>query len=611
MQIKKATLAGSAAIFATLAVAGLFISSTVSEISVGGPVSAHNQQVSDLVADILPPPVYVLESYLEAQIAITQPQRAQQYGARLAQLKSEYDARQAHWQQSSLPDSLKAQLQRVDAPAKRFYKEVQEQFVPSLARGDQQAAQQSLARLTTAYADHRAQIDIMVKQSASFRQETEQMSAGEVSRAKWGLAIALLALVMVLAGAQYVLSRFALSPLKAVADVMRRMADGDFDVKIEVDKRAEEIATMVDAVEVFRTASKAQVEAEQKQAFVVHELGSGLNALADKNLTYRIDHTFPPQYDALRTSFNASMTELETILTNVSESALSVHHGSAEIRSASDDLAMRTEQQAASLEETAAAMNQVTGMVKATAQSANNANASMTVTHNEAQAGSAVVANAVAAMDTIARSAQEISKIINVIDGIAFQTNLLALNAGVEAARAGEAGKGFAVVASEVRALALRSADAAKDIKDLIATSNEQVTLGVNLVDNTGTVLSSIVSRVGEASNMLAEIASSAETQAANLQQVNSAVSEMDKVTQQNAAMVEESTAASRSLASEADELAALVGQFTVAKSGSQARPVAARPSQARPSPARRPAPQVSGNLALKAEFSEDDWSEF
>jgi methyl-accepting chemotaxis protein len=252
-------------------------------------------------------------------------------------------------------------------------------------------------------------------------------------------------------------------------------------------------------------------------------------------------------------------------------------------------------------------MNEVTSMVNATAQSANNANGAISRTYDEATKGGAVVADAVTAMDAIARSAQEISKIINVIDGIAFQTNLLALNAGVEAARAGEAGKGFAVVANEVRALALRSAEAAKDIKELIVASNDQVERGVQLVDETGTVLTGIVTRVGEASEMLTQIAHSAETQAANLQQVNQAVSEMDKVTQQNAAMVEESTAASRSLAGEADELAGLVARFRVGSAGSTPHhaPKAARPA------ARRSVPQISGNLALKAVHDEDDWSEF
>lgn len=248
-------------------------------------------------------------------------------------------------------------------------------------------------------------------------------------------------------------------------------------------------------------------------------------------------------------------------------------------------------------------------MVKETATSAAQVTTAITDAHREASEGGRVVEQAVDAMGAIERSAQEITQIINVIDGIAFQTNLLALNAGVEAARAGDAGKGFAVVANEVRALAQRSAEAAKDIKALIMTSGQQVEQGVNLVGETGSMLNRIVVRVGEISALISSISESTEIQAAGLQQVNSAVGDMDKVTQQNAAMVEESTAAARSLASEADELANLVARFVLdgesAAEGLETRAAIVEPMSARVSAG----PVVRGNLALAAD--EDDWSEF
>jgi methyl-accepting chemotaxis protein len=357
-------------------------------------------------------------------------------------------------------------------------------------------------------------------------------------------------------------------------------------------------------MEVFRVAGKDKAIAEAEQRHVVSELETGLEAIAQGNLTGRIEQPFAASYEGLRMSFNATLDNLGDILSRVASTASSVHTGATEIRAASDDLSLRTEQQAASLEETAAAMNQVTSMVQNTAVSAVQVNTSIGEAHREASQGGVVVEKAVSAMGAIEKSSSEIAQIISVIDGIAFQTNLLALNAGVEAARAGEAGKGFAVVANEVRALAQRSAEAAKDIKGLITTSSVQVQAGVGLVGETGTMLTSIVNRVGEISTLITHISESAEAQAASLQQVNGAVGEMDKMTQQNAAMVEESTAAARSLANEADALTSLVARFKVADAphaGHAHKPVM------RAAPAA--APSSVGNLALKADL--DDWAEF
>jgi len=372
---------------------------------------------------------------------------------------------------------------------------------------------------------------------------------------------------------------------------------------------AREVSSLVKAVLLDMDYS-ISVYHETADNEVMGKLGEALAKLADGDLTQRVEgimHRFAP----LQRDFNAAASALEELMTRVAASATNVHTGASEIRAASDDLAQRTEQQAASLEETAAAMRQVTGIVQDTARSAADVNQSIGEAHREASAGGDTVRQAVGAMGAIEKSAHEITQIIDVIDGIAFQTNLLALNAGVEAARAGDAGKGFAVVANEVRALAQRSADAAKGIKDLITTSAEQVSEGVLLVGQTGDVLTKIVDRVGGISTLITEIARSAEVQAANLQQVSSAVGDMDKMTQQNAAMVEQSTAAARSLANEADELSLLVSRFQ----GSVTPPAPQQATQARrpasPQPARRSKPRSVGNLALKPQPQDDDWAEF
>ena len=241
-----------------------------------------------------------------------------------------------------------------------------------------------------------------------------------------------------------------------------------------------------------------------------------------------------------------------------------VRNGSDKIAEAAVHLSRRTEQQAASLEETAAAMEEITTTVGQTASGAKKAADVVARARDDARRSGEVVGEAVAAMTAIEGSSQQVGQIIGVIDEIAFQTNLLALNAGVEAARAGEAGRGFAVVAQEVRALAQRSADAAKEIKTLISTSTQQVGAGVSLVAQTGEALREIVGQVAAIDALVSEIAASAQEQATGLHQVNTAVNQMDQVVQQNAAMVEEATATTHSLKSEAGDLAVLVSRFQV-----------------------------------------------
>ncbi|MCW6512208.1 methyl-accepting chemotaxis protein [Lichenifustis flavocetrariae] len=296
------------------------------------------------------------------------------------------------------------------------------------------------------------------------------------------------------------------------------------------------------------------------------EIGAGLARLADNKIDQRIDKAFSPTFEKLRVDFNIAHDKLQQALLHIADGTTAIHAGALQISTAADDLSHRTEQQAASLEETAAALDQITATLKKSADGATHARDVVSAADRDAKTSAIVVRQAVEAMDAIATSARQISQIIGVIDEIAFQTNLLALNAGVEAARAGDAGRGFAVVASEVRALAQRSAEAAKEIKSLISASSTQVDTGVKLVAETGKSLDRILGQVTEINGVMDEIASGAKEQSAGLAEVNIAVNQMDQVTQQNAAMVEETTAASHSLSQEAMRLSGLLAEFQIGR---------------------------------------------
>lgn len=314
------------------------------------------------------------------------------------------------------------------------------------------------------------------------------------------------------------------------------------------------------AEEAQRQAETAAIAGER--AIVSESIGAGLMRLAAKDLTYRVNN-MPEAYRKLQDDFNSALDQLEEAIRAVAGNTDTINTGTQEISTASDDMSRRTETQAANIEETAAAVAEITATVQQTAAGAIQAREVVAGAKEEATKSSEVVRQAINAMSDIEKSSQQINQIIGVIDEIAFQTNLLALNAGVEAARAGDAGRGFAVVASEVRALAQRSAEAAKEIKALLQTSRGQVEQGVKLVAETGASLYRIVERVAQVNTVVSEIATNAQSQAAGLKEVNTAVGQMDQTTQQNAAMAEESTAATRTLAGQSQELAAIVAAFT------------------------------------------------
>lgn len=353
-----------------------------------------------------------------------------------------------------------------------------------------------------------------------------------------------------------------------------------------------------------------------QRVHAVNTIGAALTKLAQGDLSFSIDEPFAPDFEELRRTMNDALSQMRNTLSAVAHSTDQIDMGTREISQSAEDLSRRTEQQAASLEETAAALDEITVNVNNASRRADDARqAAITASDNATRSGH-VVADAVAAMSRIESSSNQISNIIGVIDEIAFQTNLLALNAGVEAARAGEAGKGFAVVAQEVRELAQRSAQAAKEIKGLIRNSSEEVSTGVKLVSETGESLRTIHENITAVNQHMEAIASSAKEQAVGLSEVNSAVNQMDQVTQQNAAMVEETNAAGATLAQETARLRGLVEGFQLGNrtaSKSQKQVALATPND-RPvaSPARRMVTKIAGAVGGQARQAvEPGWDEF
>ncbi|MBM3605354.1 MAG: methyl-accepting chemotaxis protein [Alphaproteobacteria bacterium] len=397
------------------------------------------------------------------------------------------------------------------------------------------------------------------------------------------LAVGLLVATLLLVG----FSAQAISrPIEAMTLVMRSLAQGKTDTAIPYSTRGDEIGAMASAVAVFRDnthearrleaaaeASRAEAEAAataeaKRQHRVVSEIGEGLDRLAAGDMTHQIQNPlhdpFPQAYDSLRLTFNSVASQLAGTMQRIAAVAGQVHGGADEISNAAGDLSSRAETQAATLEQSAAALNEMNESLRQTADSAREAEVASGQNRAIAEESVAVVRCAVEAMQRIEHSSEQISRIIDVIDDISFQTNLLALNAGVEAARAGEAGRGFAVVASEVRGLAQRAAESAREVRTLISDSSQHVRAGSALVGQTGEGLEQILQRAAIISDQVGGISVAVREQSIGLAEINAGVNQLDRVTQQNAAVAEEATAASISLRQQAEELTREISMFNV-----------------------------------------------
>lgn len=410
-------------------------------------------------------------------------------------------------------------------------------------------------------------------------------------------------------------------PLVDVTGAVDQLAKGNYEIDVPTSTRSDELGLLTRSLAVFKQViadraseveaaeqrallerereenERRRLESEREQLQMVEAIGRGLERLSNGDLSAQLNESFAPEFETLRKDFNTTIQNLRTTIQAVMSTANGMNSGIEEISRASDDLSHRTENQAASLEETAAALDEVTAKVASSSDGARKVASAMSETRNDASSSVEVVQNAVNAMGEIEHSSRQISKIVGVIDEIAFQTNLLALNAGVEAARAGEAGRGFAVVASEVRSLAQRCGEAAKEIKGLISASSGQVESGVKLVAAAGDALGRIVGNITEIDTLIAEIATSSSEQATGLSEVNTAVNQMDQVTQQNAAMVQEMSTGASTLKWETSELNRQMSHFKLDNNASGGT----RPQMADPGvhkPGNNPVAQAQAKLA-------------
>ena len=460
------------------------------------------------------------------------------------------------------------------------------------------------------------EIGYNIARAQSFKLSSEAHVAASLRN---NIIIALVAVLIAL-GIYLLFRKRVIQPLRALGATMAVMTAGDFNLAIPGEGHADEMGKIARALSVFKTSilEKTQIVARQiaTQQEITSTLASALGELKAGRLTHRITQQFPAEYEALRSDFNATVASLAEQIGEVSSASSAVRMGAGEIASAAQDLANRTEGQAASLGETASRVHNITTSVSEARGAAASASALAQETSREAAASGALMAEAVSAMGSISNSSDQMRSIVEIIDGISFQTNLLALNAGVEAARAGDAGKGFAVVATEVRNLAERSAQAAREISELIVGSGREVQHGVEMVSQTQASLARILSKADELAAMISDIAGGASQQAEAIAQVSSVIAGLDAMTQQKVALVEESTAASNSLAHESERLASVVGQFDFGGIAAHNRqsvvPMATlrTPSFTPPSMSAHP-DKIAVNAPCAAALAMDDWDEF
>jgi methyl-accepting chemotaxis protein len=669
---------------------GIATLKAMNTLNVNGPIYQRIVQGKDLIADILPPPEYILESYLVVfQLShTTNADEISVLESRFNVLKGEYDTRHTYWQNESLESEIKKPLlENSYHAALDFYKEAQTHFIPAVKAQNHDAIMVSLAKMRVNYELHRQAIDAVVKITTERNGVDEVHAKSLLGSFDAGLLSIFIFSILIASFLTVWISRGILRSLRSARLIANAIAVGDLSSKIDTSQSDEigellrSMNTMQNAINDFVAAQNALAEQHKKgytkfqldsskfsgayqqmaaqtneliqsrvtlnrhiidivaqyakgdfsvdmeelpgETIVITQAMRGIkeallqisneieilakagangdfskrantenfqfmfrnmlndlnkllttcdtgftdilrvsNALAQGNLTQTITTNYPGTFGKVVEGINSTVENLQALVSEIKDSTLQINNAAQEIAAGNNDLSKRTETQAGSLEETAASMTQLTSTVQHNAENATQANDLAREAANIAQQGGIVVGNVVTTMDSINESSRKVVEIISVIDNIAFQTNILALNAAVEAARAGEQGRGFAVVATEVRNLAQRAAAAAGEIKMLIGDSVDKVEDGSHLVEQAGKTMQEIVQAVKGVTAIMGKITSASVEQSAGIAQVNNAITQMDEVTQQNSALVEEAAAGAESLEEEARKLSVTVANF-------------------------------------------------
>lgn len=568
MEIRKLVTVSALIMIVLMALGIVWGTVRINEIRMGGPIQTNIQSASDLIADIIPPSAYVIEPYLEAALLVQEPASLAMHEKRLKELRADYDARHAYWKTHSFDPVLHERITHATHDtAMQFWEALDTKFLPAVRSGDREATDRAFWHLTTAFDEHRQAVINTVTLATDYQERLRENAAQRLRATMVVLGMLVVSLfVLVLAFCGIVRWR-VLRPIVNLSQQMDRMATGDMRFDDISAGRRDEIGAINRAlggiVSYVRTKAETEARAAMEiQQKVVAELGAGLDRLRQGKLGYRIPDDFPHDYEALREDYHSAVESVESAISHVHVATQALNASANEIGTATHDLTQRTEMQAENLQTISATTRQLAERAQQAVISSRHVSSIVDEVQQQADTNEHVVSEAITAMGEIERSAASITRITNVIDGIAYQTNLLALNAGIEAARAGDAGKGFAVVATEVRALAQRCADAAREIKELIGESSEHIGGGVALVRQCGDAFQAIVERVGHVSGLIEGIVGAAADQESGVRHVDEAIRSIDRMTQQNASMGEECTATARALKVEADKLREMVARF-------------------------------------------------